>query len=219
MGVGEKVEALQPFYPDRMASRILSMGDVLTLVEKAQEEIDLSDVEEMQSKILEAKFDFNDFLKQMRLMKNMGSFGSILKMIPGMNKLSNMDIEKGEKELKRTEAMISSMTLEERKNPDLLAKSPNRRRRIAKGSGHPETEVGKLIKNFTRMRTMMQQMGQGGMPAMPGMGGGMPGMGGGMPGMGGMFGQAPPPGFRGHGGGGKKKKPKKGKKKKGFGNL
>jgi signal recognition particle subunit SRP54 len=219
VGVGEKVEALQPFYPDRMASRILSMGDVLTLVEKAQEEIDLSDVEEMQSKILEAKFDFNDFLKQMRLMKNMGSFGSILKMIPGMNKLSNMDIEKGEKELKRTEAMISSMTLEERKNPDLLAKSPNRRRRIAKGSGHPETEVGKLIKNFTRMRTMMQQMGQGGMPAMPGMGGGMPGMGGGMPGMGGMFGQAPPPGFRGHGGGGKKKKPKKGKKKKGFGNL
>merc|ERR1712054_203960 len=99
---GEKVEALQPFYPDRMASRILSMGDVLTLVEKAQEEIDLSDVEQMQSKILEAKFDFNDFLKQMRLMKNMGSFGSILKMIPGMNKLSSTDIEKGEGELKRT---------------------------------------------------------------------------------------------------------------------
>lgn len=217
VGVGEKVEALQPFYPDRMASRILSMGDVLTLVEKAQEEIDLSDVEQMQSKILEAKFDFNDFLKQMRLMKNMGSFGSILKMIPGMNKLSTKDIEKGEGELKRTEAMISSMTLEERKNPDLLAKSPNRRRRIAKGSGHPETEVSKLITNFTRMRGMMQQMGQGGMPAMPGMGGGMPGMGGGMPGMGGMFGQGPAPGFRGHGGG-KKKKAKK-KKKKGFGNL
>ncbi|ACB52820.1 signal recognition particle protein [Crocosphaera subtropica ATCC 51142] len=218
VGVGEKVEALQPFYPDRMASRILSMGDVLTLVEKAQEEIDLSDVEQMQSKILEAKFDFNDFLKQMRLMKNMGSFGSILKMIPGMNKLSTKDIEKGEGELKRTEAMISSMTLEERKNPDILAKSPSRRRRIAQGSGHPEAEVSKLIKNFTRMRGMMQQMGQGGMPAMPGMGGGMPGMGGGMPGMGGMFGQSAPPGFRGYGGG-KKKKAKKNKKKKGFGNL
>ncbi len=223
IGVGEKVEALQPFYPDRMASRILSMGDVLTLVEKAQEEIDIADVEKMQSKIMEAKFDFNDFLKQMRLMKNMGSLGGLLKMIPGMNKLSSSDIEKGETELKRTEAMISSMTLEERKNPDLLAKSPNRRRRIAKGSGHPETEVGKLVKNFTRMRSMMQQMGQGGMPAMPGMGGGMPGMGGGMPGMGGMgnmfggMGGQTPPGFRGHGGG--KKKKKKGKKKKGFGQL
>ncbi|HAC66341.1 MAG TPA: signal recognition particle protein [Cyanothece sp. UBA12306] len=220
IGVGEKVEALQPFYPDRMASRILNMGDVLTLVEKAQEEIDIADVEKMQSKILEAKFDFNDFLKQMRLMKNMGSFGGLLKMIPGLNKLSSSDIEKGEGELKRTESIINSMTLEERKNPDLLAKSPSRRRRIAKGSGHGESEVSKLVSNFTRMRSMMQQMGQGGMPAMPGMGGGMPGMGGGMPGMGGMFGGMggqTPPGFRGHGGG--KKKKKKNKKKKGFGTL
>ncbi|ACK64661.1 signal recognition particle protein [Rippkaea orientalis PCC 8801] len=221
IGVGEKVEALQPFYPDRMASRILNMGDILSLVEKAQEEIDIADVEKMQSKILEAKFDFNDFLKQMRLMKNMGSLGGLLKMIPGLNKLSSTDIEKGEKELKRTEAMINSMTVEERKNPDLLAKSPSRRRRIAKGSGHAESEVSKLVTNFTRMRSMMQQMGQGGMPAMPGMGGGMPGMGGGMPGMGGMFGGGMggqvPPGFRGQAGSQKKKK--KGKKKKGFGTL
>ncbi len=216
VGVGEKVEALQPFYPDRMASRILNMGDVLTLVEKAQEEIDIADVEQLQNKILEASFDFDDFIKQMRLMKKMGSFGGLLKMIPGMNKLSGSDIEKGETELKRTEAMINSMTVEERKNPDLLAKSPNRRRRIAKGSGHQESDVSKLISNFSRMRSFMQQMGMGGgMPAMPGMGGGMPGMGG----MGGMFGGggAPRPGFRGYKTGGKKKAKKK--KKKGFGQL
>jgi signal recognition particle subunit SRP54 len=207
VGVGEKVEALQPFYPDRMASRILNMGDVLTLVEKAQEAIDIADVEKMQNKILQASFDFDDFIKQMRLMKNMGSLGGLLKMIPGMNKLSSTDIEKGEKELKRTEAMIGSMTMEERKNPDLLAKSPSRRRRIAKGSGHTESDVSKLVTNFTRMRGMMQQMGMGGMPAMPG----MPGMGGGM------FGNPSQPGFRGYNPAGKKAKKKK--KKKGFGNL
>ncbi|MEC4983343.1 MAG: signal recognition particle protein [Oscillatoria sp. PMC 1068.18] len=213
VGVGEKVEALQPFYPDRMASRILNMGDVLTLVEKAQEEIDLADVEEMQSKIVEARFDFNDFLKQMRLLKNMGSLGGILKLIPGMGKLSSGDLEKGEVELKRTEAMINSMTKEERSNPDLLAKSPSRRRRIAKGSGFKENDVTKLVSNFTRMRSMMQQMGQGGMPAMPGMGGMNPF--GGMNPTGGMGAQ---PGFRGYSGGSKKKKTKK-KKKKGFGSL
>jgi len=207
VGVGEKVEALQPFYPDRMASRILNMGDVLTLVEKAQEAIDIADVETMQNKILQASFDFDDFIKQMRLMKNMGSLGGLLKMIPGMNKLSSTDIEKGEKELKRTEAMIGSMTLAERKNPDLLAQSPSRRRRIAKGSGHTESDVSKLVTNFTRMRGMMQQMGMGGMPAMPG----MPGMGGGM------FGNPSQPGFRGYNPAGKKAKKKK--KKKGFGNL
>jgi signal recognition particle subunit SRP54 len=202
VGVGEKVEALEPFYPDRIASRILGMGDVLTLVEKAQEAIDIGDVEKMQSKILEAKFDFDDFLKQMKLMKTMGSFGGLLKMIPGMNKLSNADIEKGETQLKRTESMINSMTIEERKDPDLLAKSPNRRRRVAKGSGFDEKDVSKLITDFTRMRSMMKQMGMGNFPGMGGMG--MPGMGGGMPGMG------------GYPGGGKMKKKKK---KKGFGTL
>ncbi len=214
VGVGEKVEALQPFYPERMASRILNMGDVLTLVEKAQEELDIADVEKMQSKILEAKFDFNDFIKQMRLLKNMGSFAGVMKLIPGMNKLSGEALEKGEVQLKRTEAMINSMTIEERENPELLAKSPSRRRRIAKGSGYQDRDVSKLVSDFTRMRGMMQQMGQGGMPGMPG----MPGMGG-MGGMfGGMGGNAPRPGFRGYSGGATKKK-KKGKKKKGFGNL
>lgn len=215
VGMGEKVEALEPFYPDRLASRILNMGDIISFVEKAQEQIDLGDMEKMQAKILEARFDFNDFLKQMRFLKNMGSLGGILKMIPGMGKLSGADLEKGETELKRTESMINSMTAEERADPDLLAKSPSRRRRVARGSGHSETDVTKLITNFTRMRSMMQQMGQGQMPGM-----GMPGMG--MPGMGGMFGggNRPSPGFRGYpGGGGAPKKPKKTKKKKGFGDL
>jgi len=222
IGVGEKVEALEPFYPERMASRILGMGDVLTLVEKAQEEFDIADAEKMQKKILEAQFDFDDFVKQMRLLKNMGSLGSIMKMIPGMNKISSDQLEQGEAKLKEVEAIIGSMTREERKNPDLLSSTPSRRRRIAKGSGHTDKTVSELISNFSRMRSMMQQMGQGGMPGgfggMPGMGGGggMPGMGGGMPGMGGMFGDGGGrPGFRQ--GGGKKKK--KGKKKKGFGQL
>jgi signal recognition particle subunit SRP54 len=189
------------------------MGDVLTLVEKAQEELDLADVEKMQAKILQAQFDFNDFLKQMRLLKNMGSLGGILKLIPGMNKLSGADIEKGESELKRTEAMINSMTKQERENPDILAKSPSRRRRVAKGSGHSETDVSKLITNFTRMRSMMQQMGMGGMPGMPSPAG--------MGGLGGMFGGGNPPSFRGYEGGGnaKKKAKKAAKKKKGFGDL
>ena len=212
VGVGEKVEALQPFYPDRMASRILGMGDVLTLVEKAQEEIDITDAEQMQEKILTAKFDFTDFLKQMRLLKNMGSLGGILKMIPGLNKMSDDDMRKGEVQLRRTEAMINSMTTEERRNPELLSSSPSRRRRIAKGSGFVEADVAKLVSDFQKMRSMMQQLGQGG--GFPGMGGmpGMPGMAG-MPGMGSRPGQ---PGWRG---GAPAKKKKKEKKKKGFGQL
>ncbi len=219
VGTGEKVEALEPFYPDRIASRILNMGDVLTLVEKAQEEFDLADAAKMQAKIMEAKFDFNDFLKQMRLLKNMGSLGGVMKLIPGMNKLSGADLEKGESQLKRTESMINSMTKAERAEPELLAQSPSRRRRVAQGSGFLEKDVAKLIKDFTRMRSLMQQMGSGGMPGMPGMGGGMPSMPG-MPNMpmGGMFGGGGRPGFRGYQGQAKKKK-KKHKKKKGFGSL
>ncbi|NMF82555.1 signal recognition particle protein [Nodosilinea sp. P-1105] len=220
VGVGEKVEALQPFYPDRMASRILGMGDVLTLVEKAQEAVDIADAEKLQKKILEAEFDFDDFLKQMRIMKNMGSLGGIMKLIPGLGKQITGDmLEQGEVQLKRCEAMINSMTRQERKQPNLLAGSPSRRRRIAAGSGHKEKDVGKLVSDFTKMRSMMQQMGQGGgFPGMgggmPGMGGGLPGMGGGMPGLPGMGGGAPP-GFRAP----SQKKQKKQKKKKGFGDL
>jgi len=214
VGVGEKVEALQPFYPDRMASRILGMGDVLTLVEKAQEEFDLSDAEKMQEKILSAKFDFTDFLKQMRLLKNMGSLGGIMKLIPGMNKLSDDQLKQGETQLKRAEAMINSMTPEERRNPDLLASSPTRRRRIAGGAGYKEADISKLVGDFQKMRSLMQQMGQGGFPGMANMFGGM---GGGNPYA--TAGNRPAqPGWRGNAGAASKKK-KKEKKKKGFGTL
>jgi signal recognition particle subunit SRP54 len=220
IGVGEKVEALQPFYPDRMASRILGMGDVLTLVEKAQEEVDLEEAEKLQEKILTAKFDFTDFLKQTRLMKNMGSLSGIVKLIPGMGgKISDDQLQKGEEQLKRVEAMINSMTPEERRDPDLLSGSPSRRKRIARGSGYGLDDVSKLVKDFQKMRSLMQQMGQGRFPGM-----GMPGMGG----MGGMFGggdpmggapSAPPPGWRGYNTPSPGKKKKKDKKKKGFGTL
>lgn len=212
VGVGEKVEALQPFYPDRMASRILGMGDVLTLVEKAQEEFDLADAEKMQEKILSAKFDFTDFIKQMRLLKNMGSLGGIIKMIPGMNKLSDDQLKQGESQLKRAEAMINSMTAGERRDPDLLASSPSRRRRIASGAGYKESDVSKLVNDFQKMRSLMQQMGQGGIPGMPGMFGGM-----GNP-MAAAGNRPSAPGWRGYSGSPTKKK-KKEKKKKGFGNL
>jgi signal recognition particle subunit SRP54 len=210
IGVGEKVEALQPFYPDRMASRILGMGDVLTLVEKAQEEVNLADVEKLTQKILDAKFDFTDFLKQTRLLKTMGSLGGVMKLIPGMNKISSEQLQHGEQQLKRAEAMIGSMTPDERRNPELLSSSPGRRKRVALGSGHKLEDVSKLVSEFQKMRSLMQQMGQGNMPSMPG-----------MPGMGNPFGggdQAGGPGWRGYPGQGAKKS-KKPKKKKGFGTL
>ena len=212
VGVGEKVEALQPFYPERMASRILGMGDVLTLVEKAQEEFEIADAEKMQEKILSAKFDFTDFLKQTRLMKNMGSLGGIMKLIPVMGKISDDQLQQGETQLKRCESMINSMTRQERQNPELLSKSPSRRRRIAGGSGYAEKDVSKLVSDFQRMRSLMQKMGQGEMPGM-----GMPGM----PGMDmpGMLGGKTPTGWRNRQGMGSGNKKKKQKKKKGFGQL
>jgi signal recognition particle subunit SRP54 len=220
------VEALQPFYPDRLASRILGMGDVLTLVEKARDEIDLEDAEKLQEKILGATFDFTDFLKQTRMIKNLGSLGGIMKMIPGMGKMLDDDkIQEGERQLKKAEAMIGSMTLKERRDPDLLTSSPSRRKRIAKGAGFRENDVTELVTNFQRMRSMMQMMGQGKMGMPGGMGNPFGGMGGGMPGMGNPFGggqQPPQPGQRGYQGGMSNpnaKKQKKDKKKKGFGTL
>ena len=178
IGTGEKVEALQPFHPERMASRILGMGDVLSLVEKAQKEVELADVARMQQKLQEASFDFTDFLQQMRLIKRMGSLGGLMKMIPGMNKIDSGMLKQGEAQLQRIEAMIASMTEAERRQPELLAAQPNRRRRIASGSGHSPADVDKVLTDFQKMRGFMQQMTRGGgLPGFPGMGG-MPGMGG-----------------------------------------
>ncbi|MDM7953687.1 MAG: signal recognition particle protein [Cyanobium sp. CZS 25K] len=215
IGTGEKVEALQPFHPERMASRILGMGDVLTLVEKATKEVELADVEKMQRKLQEASFDFSDFVQQMRLIKRMGSLGGLMKLIPGMNKIDDGMLRQGESQLKRIEAMIGSMTEAERRQPELLAAQPSRRRRIAAGSGHTPADVDKVLADFQKMRGFMQQMTRGGMPGMPGMGGfpgmgGMPGMGGGMPGMAGPGGRS---------GGQPRKPPKPAKKRKGFGQL
>lgn len=135
------MDALDPFYPDRMASRILGMGDVLTLVEKAQEVMLQEEAEDMQKRIMEAKFDFNDFLKQTRSLARMGSMGAMVKMIPGMNKVTPQQVRDAEKSLKIMECMIQSMTPKERANPELMAQSPSRRRRVAKGSGRSQEQV------------------------------------------------------------------------------
>ena len=213
IGTGEKVEALQPFHPERMASRILGMGDVLTLVEKATKEVELADVARMQQKLQEASFDFSDFLQQMRMIRRMGSLGGLMKLIPGMNKIDDGMLKQGEVQLKKIEAMIGSMTEIERQQPELLASQPSRRRRIASGCGHSSAEVDKVLADFQKMRGFMQQMTRGGgMPGMPGMGG-MPGMPG-MPGpMGGGGGRS------GGGGGAGQRVAKPAKKRKGFGQL
>ncbi len=211
IGTGEKVEALQPFHPERMAGRILGMGDVLTLVEKAQKEVEIADAEQMQRKFQEATFDFSDFVKQMRLIKRMGSLGGLMKMIPGMNKIDDGMLKSGEDQLKRIEAMIGSMTNSERSQPELLAAHPSRRRRIATGSGHSLAEVDKVLADFQKMRGLMKQMSSGaGMPGFPGLGGqvGMPGM------------PSTHQGARGGGGGVRPpKRQRPHKKKKGFGDL
>ena len=216
IGTGEKVEALQPFHPERMASRILGMGDVLTLVEKAQKEVELADAEQMQKKLQEATFDFSDFVKQMRLIKRMGSLGGLVKMIPGMNKIDDGMIKSGEDQLKRIEAMIGSMTPDERNKPELLAAQPSRRSRVAIGSGHTAADVDKVLADFQKMRGLMKQLSTGG--GFPGMGG-FPGLGDAGSGMmmpGGIGGSNQ--GQRG-GGSGSPRRKRPIKKKKGFGDL
>ena len=219
VGTGEKVEALQPFHPERMASRILGMGDVLTLVEKAAKEMEVADVEKMEKKLMEARFDFADFLQQMRLIKRMGSLGSLMKMIPGMAKIDDGLLRQGETQIKRVEAMIRSMTAAERQEPRLLAASPSRRRRIAAGSGHTRAQVDKMLADFQRMGSLMQKMSRGGFPA--DMGGGFPGMP--QPGLGGAPVLPQPSGARtggrGKGGMAVRTRPKAGRKRKGFADL
>lgn len=182
VGMGEKLSELELFHPDRVAGRILGMGDVLTLVEKAQEEFDADEMAALEKKMRKARFDLEDFRTQMRRIKKIGSLESIMKMIPGLGglreKLAQANSALPEKELARTEAIINSMTMEERRNPQIL--NGSRRARIAKGSGTTVAQVNQLVRQFEQMRKMMSGLlGGRGMPAgLPGMGlpGGMPGM-------------------------------------------
>lgn len=155
-GVGEKVADLQPFHPRSMADRILGMGDVINLVRKAKEHVDEQSQEELEKKLRKASFTFDDYLRQMRMVKKMGSLKSLLQMIPGMSGLGDLDIS--EDEFKRLEAMILSMTPEERlEKVDLI---PSRRKRIARGSGIPLDRVNQMVKGFERMKQMMKNMPQ-----------------------------------------------------------
>jgi len=167
IGMGEKLSDLEQFYPDRMASRILGMGDILTLIEKAQTDIDEDKAREMEKKFKKAQFGFDDYLDSMNQMKKMGGFGEILKMLPGMGGQVNLDMI-DEKALSKNEAIILSMTPAERANPDLL--NPSRKRRIANGAGVDISEVNKLVKQFEQAKKMMKQM-----PGLMG-GGGMGGL-------------------------------------------
>jgi len=160
VGMGEKLDDLEPFAPDRMASRILGMGDVLSLIEKAQENIDVEKEKEMSQKLKKGKFDFNDYLESMNQMKKMGGLSAILGMMPGMmpgmGKMGDISSMVDEKQLAKTEAIVLSMTKKERSNPDIL--NPSRKHRIAKGAGVDISEVNRLVKNFEQSRKMMKQL-------------------------------------------------------------
>ena len=169
-GMGEKLSDLEQFYPDRMASRILGMGDVLTLIEKAGAEMDEEKAIQMTEKMKKAQFDYEDYLESMKQMKKMGGLSSIMGMMPGLGNLGggrmpDIDSEESEKKMARMEAMIYSMTLEERRNPDLL--NPSRKHRIAKGAGVDIAEVNRMVKQFNESKKMMKKL--------PGMMGGMGG--------------------------------------------
>jgi len=178
VGMGEKLDAIEPFHPDRMASRILGMGDVLTLIDKAQQNIDERQAEKFAKKLEKNKFDLEDLVEQMRQIRKMGSLESILSMIPGVGvKLSGEEAEAGEKNLQRMEVIIDSMTVAERRKPDLI--NPSRKRRIATGSGTQVEDVNRLLKQYRDMQKMFKSMtGKGsgkkkrraGMPGMGGMG-------------------------------------------------
>lgn len=161
---GEKLDDISKFYPDRLASRILGMGDVVSLVEKAKDIIDEKEAKLMEEKFRKNQFDFEDFLKQFKMIKRMGSIAGILKMLPGVN-LGDFDTNLAEKELKKVESIIYSMTVEERRNPQLL-KLYNRKMRIAKGSGTTVTDINKLLKQYEQMKQMMKMFNSGNIPDM-----------------------------------------------------
>ena len=165
VGMGEKLDQLDPFYPDRMASRILGMGDVLSLIDKAAEQIDEAKEKEMAKKLKKGKFDFDDYLESMNQMKKMGGLASVMSMLPGMGnmfpggaKMNDLAGQIDEKKMERTEAIVLSMTKAERSNPDLL--NPSRKHRIAKGAGVDIAEVNRLVKQFKEASKMMKQFPQ-----------------------------------------------------------
>ena len=172
LGMGEKLPDLEPFYPDRMAGRILGMGDVLSLIEKAQSEMDEEKAKESVRKLSKGQFNYDDFLDQMNQLQKLGGIAGILKMLPGMNKaMQGIDLEDSEKKMKQVKSMIQSMTFKERANPKLM--NPSRKKRIAQGAGVDIAEVNKLVKQFEEMQKMMKQFGG----SMKGKHGGFPGMG------------------------------------------
>ena len=161
VGMGEKLSDLEQFYPDRMASRILGMGDVLSLIEKASAEIDEDKARQMTQKMKKAQFDFEDYLESMKQMRNMGGLSSILNMLPGIGgmggkQLQGLDSEENEKKMARMEAIIYSMTVKERQNPEIL--NPSRKHRIAKGAGVDISEVNRMVKQFEQSKKMMKQL-------------------------------------------------------------
>ncbi|MBZ0306969.1 MAG: signal recognition particle protein, partial [Anaerolineae bacterium] len=170
LGTGEKPDAFEDFHPDRLASRILGMGDMLSLIEKAEQLFDEKEARRMEKAMLKGQFTLEDFMKQLRQVKRMGSIGQIMEMIPGMGKLKsqfNIDDRQAEQNMKRIEAIIFSMTPEERRKPKLI--NANRKRRIAHGSGTTVQEVNQLLRQFQEMQNMMKRLGKGKMPNIPGM--------------------------------------------------
>ena len=183
VGMGEKLDEFEPFHPERMASRILGMGDMLTLIEKAQQTVDEKEAEKLAKKVKEKGFDLNDLLDQMKTIHKMGSMRSIMKLIPGAGKITDEQLEQSEIQLKKTEAIINSMTKLEREKPQVI--DPKRKRRIAAGSGTQVSDVNNLLKQFDQMQKMMKQYGLGGSlhgkksrknraALLKGLGGGMP---------------------------------------------
>jgi len=164
IGIGEKVDALEPFYPDRLASRILGMGDMLTFIEKAERVGDRKRSKELEKKVQSASFDLDDFLSQLGQIKKMGSLAQLVEMVPGMSRLSRQLPDGTEEEqLKKVEAIICSMTLEERRNPAIIGGS--RRRRIARGSGVKPQDVNQLLNRFHQMKRLMKMGASGKLPA------------------------------------------------------
>ena len=172
LGTGEKIDEFEEFHPDRLAGRILGQGDVVSLVEKAIENVDRDEAEKMAQKMMKGKFDLEDMLAQLRQIQKLGSMGSLIGMIPGLSRFKNQ-IEQagvGDSLVKKQEAIILSMTAKERRNPDLIKAS--RKKRIAAGAGVEVHEVNKLLKSYEQMSAMMKRMGRmGGMKALAGMGG------------------------------------------------